>query len=307
MTDRRSWFKFYPDDFIAGTTELSAHDAGVYIKLLARMYARDGFVKNDPEALSRLCGTRPMRFKKALETLIESGKIIEDGSTLTNKRVQKEVQVVATIVTSASENAKKRWDKEKKGKTNKNKARPKNPHKDRTLFADTDGMHARRNPEPDKKYPSDIKKDAGAKAGEYAFDGRVIRLDRDDFDRWKKSFAHIPDLTGELQRHDDYLAGLEPGKLGNWFARTSAFLANRNTELAAKAAEANAEENARSEKQRRFEKRRKAYFDADAICDRIYAEIEALDKAHGKPAHGPERDALCIKLRAAKDERDKFA
>lgn len=40
----------------------------------------------------------------------------------------------------------------------------------------------------------------------YAFEGRVVRVTQADFDRWRRSYSKIPDLTAELQAADDYYA-----------------------------------------------------------------------------------------------------
>src|SRR5262249_20392612 len=59
----------------------------------------------------------------------------------------------------------------------------------------------------------------------YAFEGKVIRLNQRDYDRWQKSYPAIPDLRAELQALDDYAAspGGEDFKR-KWFFRTSAAL-----------------------------------------------------------------------------------
>lgn len=73
-----------------------------------------------------------------------------------------------------------------------------------------------------------------AKAGRYAFEGRVVRLTAADFDRWRKAYPAIADLRGSLTAADDYYAEhLKPGE--KWFHRVSRWLANENAKAAAPA------------------------------------------------------------------------
>lgn len=64
----------------------------------------------------------------------------------------------------------------------------------------------------------------------YEFDGRVIRLNKSDFDRWQKSFGAL-DLRSELQALDDWLA--ESDETKNWFMKVSAILNKKNREVIA--------------------------------------------------------------------------
>lgn len=71
---------------------------------------------------------------------------------------------------------------------------------------------------------------------EYAFSGKVVRLTRPDFDRWKAAYGHL-ELMAELEARDAWLAGPEVSAKDrkNWFASTSKYLANRNGEAAQRA------------------------------------------------------------------------
>lgn len=61
--------------------------------------------------------------------------------------------------------------------------------------------------------------------GGYAFEGKIIRLNHPDFDRWKKAYPNIPDLRAELTSLDDYFHTDKPK---NWFAAVSGALRKRN-------------------------------------------------------------------------------
>src|SRR5690606_17264884 len=68
-----------------------------------------------------------------------------------------------------------------------------------------------------------------APAESLTFEGRIIRLDRKQFDRWRRSYPKIPDLTAALQRADDYYSEHPPDD-GKWFFRVSRWLEKENTE-----------------------------------------------------------------------------
>lgn len=108
---------FYPSDWLAGTRGMSAEETGVYITLIARMYENAGPIERDDERLARLCGCKSKAaFKKALQYLIDEGKIQENDQVLTNNRVEREIQIATTKSDTARAKANTRWSK----KSNKN-------------------------------------------------------------------------------------------------------------------------------------------------------------------------------------------
>lgn len=107
------YIPFYPSDWLAGTRGLTAAETGVYITLIAMMYERQEPLKQDAARLARLCGCRLDAFKRALDVLIDEGKItIEDGG-LWNARVTKELSRRTEKSHVAAQNAAARWDKHK--------------------------------------------------------------------------------------------------------------------------------------------------------------------------------------------------
>ncbi len=83
------------------------------------------------------------------------------------------------------------------------------------------------------------KKDRGAGApAEMAFVGRVIRLDVRAFERWRKAYHRIPDLSAELTKADDYY-NENPIDDGKWFFPVSRWLDRAHTAAATPAAKRN--------------------------------------------------------------------
>jgi hypothetical protein len=65
-----------------------------------------------------------------------------------------------------------------------------------------------------------------AEGREVAWEGRVIRLTRRDYDRWRLAYPNA-DIDAELQAADDYYATNRP-KDGNWFFAVSSWLKRAN-------------------------------------------------------------------------------
>lgn len=83
------------------------------------------------------------------------------------------------------------------------------------------------------------KKERGGAAapadGKYVFAGRVARLTAEDFERWKKAYAAIPNFEAALQAADDYYAD-NPPPGGKWFFAVSNWLKRENEQALAKTA-----------------------------------------------------------------------
>jgi uncharacterized protein YdaU (DUF1376 family) len=85
------FIKFYPSDFLAGTSGLSPAERGVYITLLCLIYEADGPIERHDARLSRRCGSPKAAFQRTLEALIDEGKIVEADGMLSNRRAEKAI------------------------------------------------------------------------------------------------------------------------------------------------------------------------------------------------------------------------
>lgn len=85
------FIKFYPSDFLAGTSGLSPAERGVYITLLCLIYEADGPIERHDARLSRRCGSPKAAFQRTLDALIEEGKIVEADGMLSNRRAEKAI------------------------------------------------------------------------------------------------------------------------------------------------------------------------------------------------------------------------
>nr|WP_313010760.1 DUF1376 domain-containing protein [Brucella intermedia] len=95
------WVRFFPSDWLGGTRGMSAVETGIYITLIATMYERGEPIVEDHARLARLCGASNSAFKKALDTLIDEGKITRIEAGLWNDRVEKEQVYVSERIDGA--------------------------------------------------------------------------------------------------------------------------------------------------------------------------------------------------------------
>ena len=86
-----AWFRFFPSDWLGGTSGLSAAEKGVYVTLIALMYDLGGAIPRDDARLARQCGLPKAGLSKIIDTLLSLGKIEDEGQCLTNSRVKNEL------------------------------------------------------------------------------------------------------------------------------------------------------------------------------------------------------------------------
>lgn len=65
---------------------------------------------------------------------------------------------------------------------------------------------------------------------DYPFVGKVVRLNRQDYNRWRKQFSAIPDFDAELVAVDGWLAGQSEAKQAKWFGSCAPWLNKRHQE-----------------------------------------------------------------------------
>jgi uncharacterized protein YdaU (DUF1376 family) len=103
-------FQFYADDFLAGTSEMSAEEVGGYIRLLCHQWTKGG-IPNDEERVARIAG---MIGSPSVGYVMAKFRLC-DGHTLKNERLEKvreEQQAFKARQSTAGTNgAAKRWKK----------------------------------------------------------------------------------------------------------------------------------------------------------------------------------------------------
>ena len=103
------FIKFYPSDFLGGTSGLSPAERGCYVTLLCLIYEADGPIERDDTRLSRRCGAPKAAFTRILEALIAEGKITETDGMLSNNRAEKAIVDRTNRTQSGTHAANQRW------------------------------------------------------------------------------------------------------------------------------------------------------------------------------------------------------
>ena len=191
------FFQFYPSDWLAGTRGLTAAETGVYITLVAMMYEAEGPIPNDAKRLARLCGSTPAALKKAIDGLIDAGKITQDERGFFNRRVEIEIEKRAEKRAAASASANARWKKTEQ----------KQPSENANASIPQCGRNANQKPEPEKKKeePNGSSKKRGSRLPP------EWRLPK-DWGRWAMSEGLSEDDTRtEGEKFRDYWSSL-PGR-----------------------------------------------------------------------------------------------
>ena len=71
---------FYPDDWLAGTLELTLEEEGAYIRICALIYSKGGPIPDNARWLAGMCRVSTRRWRPLRDSLIAKGKItIENG------------------------------------------------------------------------------------------------------------------------------------------------------------------------------------------------------------------------------------
>lgn len=96
---------FSPDEWLAGTAELSPYDRGVYITICALIYSRGERI--EAEVLARHLGVHGNAINASLARLAAARKITRNGYEITQKRCEIELENARKSSGNAPENGQK--------------------------------------------------------------------------------------------------------------------------------------------------------------------------------------------------------
>lgn len=98
---------YAPDEFLAGTIELSDTECGIYWRLCTLIYSRGRAVSRDE--LRRITTSHGRTINFAVTRLIGLGKVVEIGGRLLVERCARELENASKRSRNAVEMASKRW------------------------------------------------------------------------------------------------------------------------------------------------------------------------------------------------------
>lgn len=105
------YIPFYTSDFLGGTSGMTAATKGVYITLLSLMYEAEGPLTQAWDTLARRSGCTLPAFKKAVETLVDDGKVEVADAGIWSVKCEKHIAQRRERSNSAKAAAEKRWEK----------------------------------------------------------------------------------------------------------------------------------------------------------------------------------------------------
>jgi len=225
------FIKWYSSDFLAGVRGLSATQIGVYTILINEMYERCEPLPINHKRLAWQCNCTKQTFVKALEVLMEEGKIIIKNECLWNNRVQKEFENRKKRSVAGKENINTRWEKDNKI----------NGHSLPSSYQDDTKRILSQKPEARSQKP--IKEDTKVSPKKFGAQevvnlwnrecpslGKVIKITST---RMKKINKRTKEDFGELEDWEKYFGVFETsnflaGRAGNWKATFDWSLEPRN-------------------------------------------------------------------------------
>jgi hypothetical protein len=107
------WIKWFPGDFLHGVSELEAGEGWVYTIVLNLIHDGGGPWTLNLARLARRCRMRPTATQKALDTLLDLGKLTLIDGALTNARAVKSLESRQKVSENSTEAANARWENER--------------------------------------------------------------------------------------------------------------------------------------------------------------------------------------------------
>ena len=214
----RPWMPLYIADYRADTMRLSTVEHGAYLLLIMEYWRASG-LPDDDKQLARIAGLPVGQWKK-MRPAIQA--FFHDGWK--HKRIYDELSKATKVAENSSERARraanKRWSQH---------APSINQASTEQCLGDAPEctLHTSQRKE-DKTAPE-------RGVGKYAFEGEILRLSAEHFQKWVEAYPSL-DLRGELTARDAWLASerATDDDRKNWFISTSKYLANRSMEARTK-------------------------------------------------------------------------
>lgn len=232
-------------DFFSSTMTMSDDAAHAYLFLLGRAWENGGYLKADDDFLRRASRMKPQRWNRCKMEVLERFEVAKDGR-LFHPRILEDLERVNQKRESQKRNANSRWRKkanENKESDDANASNRQCPPAPTPIESESDrDSESKSLPE---ESDTNVARQSGAPSrADYRFQGRVIRLKADDYERWRDIYhAAFEDFDACLQSADDWIAKQDENKRKGWFFVVSGMLRKRHeAELKARARKAEVSE-----------------------------------------------------------------
>lgn len=119
MTEKIFRIDFYPQEWLVKTGNLTPEQCGLYIQIIALIYANRGPVPLDTARFGRLLNCSARKAKVLFEELVSLGKLKIHEGFVTNSRAESELKVKRTIIESGSKGGRKTAENQPVSSNNK--------------------------------------------------------------------------------------------------------------------------------------------------------------------------------------------
>jgi len=211
------WYRWAPDAYLTDTLHLTLVEDAIYRRLIDQYMLLNGRLPDSDMAIARLVGVGLDQWSEAAPVIREF--FTEKDGFLRQKKADETLFSQKRFLSTASKagkaGAKSRWHKTKLDNNG--------PYGDPNGVVITSPMQYRYRDRDRDREEKTRKKQQHPAAGCLGFEGKVIRLKTDDYQRWKKAFAAL-DIDSELTALDAYY---DQQDVKNWFVRCASALANK--------------------------------------------------------------------------------
>lgn len=116
--DRVFRIDFYPAEWLVQTSNLSPGQRGIFIQIVAMIYANKGAIENDAYHIGRVSGCSSRFARSVIDQLASLGFIQFSGSKITQKRCELELNIMRTRHENSSKGGRTKAEKEAESKEN---------------------------------------------------------------------------------------------------------------------------------------------------------------------------------------------
>jgi len=122
MIDKLFRIDFYPKDWLIDTARLTPEERGIYIQIVCMIYANRGPIENDAKWIAGQSGCSTRKAKKIISELFQKKILIENGSKISQKRAENELETKREHLENSSKGGQNSAEKKRKNKENKDLA-----------------------------------------------------------------------------------------------------------------------------------------------------------------------------------------
>jgi len=196
MADTDIWMPLYVGDYLSDTRHLNTTEHGAYLLLIMYAWTHAGTIPADSERLRRITGLSPREWKASWPTIREF--FFSDHDGFRHARIDREIARQKEKVGKRRDAANARWEKQKQSKSNANASGLHMQNGINAYENQNQNQNQNQKEEEEGENPP-------TPHGALAFSGRIIRVNRRDFNDWVSTYHAIIDLRAELQSLDDWM------------------------------------------------------------------------------------------------------